>query len=641
MYLIEVVALARLPRTLPQSFSYFSLESLEEGAVVEIELNHRRLFAMVTRSIGVKQAKQDLRSRAFQLKKIQNIISRASIINARDRALLQWISEYYLAQPSTVLKLILPSFITDTFEVSSWPARHEIEPYPRMIEVVPEEYPIERYQKAVEHALQNGRQALILVPEIERAETLADVISEIVPKERLLVVTSSKTPRELRTSWHRVRNGEPLIIVGTRTSLFFPFTNLGLIIIDRESSPAHKSWDQEPRYDGREVAAKLHSLHGGQMILAGYPPSLNSYHLAKDEQVARLIPSRELVTSPLSLFVDMAREIKEQNEFVVFSQVLKDKLRNVIQDGGRAFLFVNRKGFAPFILCQQCGFIFRCSECSVPLVYHVQESLASATLLCHHCGSKNKPPDVCLECGSHKLKAYGIGIERVAKDLKKMFPNVPVLSLLHGEPKETKNAKTALEKLKKMSCYIAIGTEFAIPLRLPRMELAAIISIDSALSLPDFMQTERLFRSLSLIRRLSSKIFILQSYAKEPEMLIDLFHGSFEHFAEKELKERRRFHYPPFGELIKLTVQDSSREEALTQVKRLYAGLRIVPHYFGPEAVEVTNPYPAYIEKKKGNFIFHILIKIMDASKSRDMKLLIAEHTPDTVQVDVGPQSLL
>ncbi|MBI2054526.1 MAG: primosomal protein N' [Candidatus Sungbacteria bacterium] len=643
MFLIEVIPLARLPKSLPESFSYFHASSLATGVLVEIEISRQKLLGLVIKSSPVRHAKQNLRSASFTLKKIKKVLKEEPVFSSRDVEMLWWLSRYYLTSPGVILKMLIPSFIT-AGDINHWGARLESPAIniPRT-EVIIGPGAIERYKSAVVETLARSEQVLVIAPEITKSETLFNEISGALTSDKIRNFSSVLPKKGLRETWHRIRTGESMAIVGTRAALFLPFINLGLVIIDDDGSPAHKSWDQAPKYHVRDVAKKLQAMHGSTLIMAGAPPSLSAYELVKDGG-----PNKRLVILPsprtlaVSIFADMQKEIKEAKGFVIFSQVLKDKLRTLVHDAGRAFLFVNRKGFAPFILCQECGYIFKCTDCAVPLVYHTQESMSESTLLCHHCGAKQSPPDVCRECGSHRLKFYGIGVERVVKELKKMFPEMPIIPVSLGESKKADNIKLISDKLNKLSSYIAVGTEFAISgIELPTFDLAAVVSIDTALSLPDFAQNERLFRILSVVRALALKIFILQSFAKEPEVLSDLFHGSFEYFAEKELKERKKFNYPPYGELIKLTVNDTSREKALSRVKKLYSLLQVLEHQLGRGIVEITNPYPAYIEKKKGVFIFHILVKIISAGESLSAKRLIAETVPAEVLIDVGPESLL
>lgn len=642
MYLIEVIPFARLPRTLPESFSYFNPDFISEGTIVEIEISRRRLLGLVVRQTLVKDVKQNLRSASFALKKIRGVVNRGPVLNAIDFAFLHWFTNFYLTTPGALLHLMFPAFLPNK-SLSDLKPRAKVETGTKKdILIISGDPRIQEYKKAAVSALAEKTQVLILAPEIRRAEMIFQELNSELPKKSVIFVSSTQSPKELRSVWLRIRGGEILLIVATRTALFFPFTKLGLVIVDDDGSPNLKSWDQEPRYHTREVALALAKLYGAKLILGGDPPSLSSYALSKDTEHVTVVIISGPKTSPLSIFVDMQKEIKEAGEFIVFSQVLKDKLRTIRESGGKAFLFVNRKGFAPFILCQECGYVFRCTNCAVPLVYHIQESLAEATLLCHHCSAKNKAPDICLACGSFKLKPYGIGIERVIKDLKKLFPAIPIIPLTAEESNRQNRIKNLEEKLIKVQSYIAVGTEFALTsLVLPPADLTAIISVDTALSLPDFQQGERLFRILFLTRRLGIKHFILQSYAKEPELLKDLFHGNFAYFAEKELKERRKFDYPPYSVLIKLTVRDEKRELALKKVKSLYGDLKLATHQLGSETIEISNPYPAYVEKKKGNFIFHILIKIIDLEKSKEVKSELRGIIPPDVSIDVNPNTLL
>src|SRR3989344_2867122 len=332
MFLIEVIPFARLPRVLPDTFSYFSAISLTRGAVVEIEVRQRKLLGIVLSAESVKDAKQELRTASFMLKKIGRIVSEKPLLNERDWELLRWFSGHYLTTPATVLRLLMPTFIFSHQNILNWPIRKEIE------------------KKDA-----RGDQALIITPDLAKAEIIRESISHKIPEHALFSVESRAPVAELRHAWHFARNGDPAVIIGARLPLFFPYQKLGLIIFDDDSSPAHKSWDQHPRYHARDIAAKLHELHGGTFIIVGAPPSIDAYATAKNDARATVVILPAARPPPVSLFVEMENEIREAGEFVALSQVLKDKLRAVLLDAGRAFLFVNRRGFGPFVLCRNCG----------------------------------------------------------------------------------------------------------------------------------------------------------------------------------------------------------------------------------------------------------------------------------------------
>ena len=645
MYLIEVVPLARLPRLLPDTFSYFSATPISKGVVVEIEVKQRKLFGIVLSSQTVKESKQELRTASFMLKKVGRILSDRPIFNQRDWAFLRWFSLYHLVPPATVMRMMLPSFVFRRAPPIGWEARSEIisgeSPSHDLYLGAP---PLSDYREAATRALEAEAQTLIIVPDILRGQKIAEDLQTHCTPNTVHLIHSAASQPMLRHTWHHTRTGKPLVLIGARLPLFYPFLRLHTIILDDDGAPGHKSWEQEPRYQARTVVRKLHELHNGRLIITGTPPSIEAYqYFRSTSENFNIVRPAILHSPPVALLVEMEKEIKQEGLFVIISQVLKDKLRSVVLEGGRAFLFVNRRGFAPFILCQDCGEAIRCLQCSVPLVYHSQESFSSPTLLCHHCSSKNLAPDTCPHCGSHRLKPYGIGVERVAKEMRKIFPGVPVLTLSSDTIKiSSRETPRIIGRLHQLSSYIAIGTELALSgAGLPQMELAAAVSLDTALSLPDYAQNERLYRLLALIRGLAKKFFILQSYVKEPEMLRDLFHGTFEHFLEKELKDRKRFGYPPHSQLVKLTVRNLNRAVALRDVKDVYRNLNFLQTKLGPEAIEVSQPYPAYVEKQKNNFIFHILVKVLDLERADELKAALASAIPPHASIDADPATLL
>ncbi len=505
----------------------------------------------------------------------------------------------------------------------------------------------EIYLKVIEKALAQGLDALVLVPEISLTP---QTISRFRARfgDRIAVLHSHLSSGERFDEWRRIRRGEVKIAIGARSAIFAPFQNLGLIVIDEEHETSFKQ-NNHPRYDARMVALQRGKLEKTLIIMGSATPRLESFYEAQQGEWSLLeLPERvmERQMPPVSI-VDMKAELLSGNRSI-FSRALKEGLESILLNKEQAILMINRRGFSTFIQCRRCGYVAKCPDCSVSLVYHQDEN----RIKCHYCNYTEAVPTVCPDCQSSYIRYFGLGTQKVEAEIQKMFPDARI-ARMDQDTTRTKDAHWKItSSFKKGDTDILIGTQMvAKGFDFPRVSLVGVLSADIALNLPDFAASERTFQLLSQVAgragrgELSSQV-IIQTYTPEHPSIRSAQNHDYRNFYGKEIEERKILHYPPFSQLINL-ILSGPREEVVRQgIETLHKGLEdSCREMEKDEEVAILGPAPATHEKLKGLFRYQILIKDQGFSSGRTIlkQELKAFNLPShcRLQVDVDPTDLL
>ena len=489
------------------------------------------------------------------------------------------------------------------------------------------------YVEAIAAALERGRPALVLVPEIALALPLVDRLRADLDA-RVALVHSGLGDGERADEWRRIRRGDVDIVVGTRLAVLAPLADLGLIVVDEEHDPAYKS-DRTPRLQARDTAVRLAELAGAALILGSATPAVESLGRALDGQYDRVVlPSRPTGQPPVVEVVDMRAELADGNRGLL-SRALDDALSGLDTAAGeQAILVLNRRGTASVVLCRDCGHVQACPDCERPLVYHQ----AGTTLRCHHCGRATPLATRCPNCRSPRIRYVGGGTERVEREVREAHPNLRVARL----DRDTTERRGAAEKI--VDAFIAgrvdvlVGTSLvAKGLDVPGVTLVGVVSSDVALNLPDERAAERTYQLLRQAvgragRGDRAGLAILQTYQPEHPVIRAVAAGNGDTFYSAELELRRRFGSPPFGSLVKLTVALPEREAAEREGAAMAARLR---ERAEGRATAVIGPAPAYIARRNDRWRYHVILRGDDP-----IGVLDGDPGPPW-SVDVDPESLL
>ncbi|MGO0122889.1 replication restart helicase PriA [Desulfothermobacter acidiphilus] len=463
----------------------------------------------------------------------------------------------------------------------------------------------EVYLQATLRALERGLQALVLVPEILLAHQLVEQFRSRLG-DRVALLHSALGKQERGATWQRVRDGAATVVIGARSAVFAPLTRLGLVVLDEEHEPAYKQ-EQAPRYHAREVALARAARAGAVVLLGSATPSLETYARALTGRYELLqLPQRAEGDLPRVELVDLRREYR-RGQPGLFSRRLLQRIKEKLAAQEQIILFLNRRGFAPFVLCPFCGCILRCPHCDIPLVFHQPDQL-----LCHYCFYRIRLSCLlCPRCGQGELSFLGAGTQRLEAEVKEKFPQARVVRLDAEATSRRGSHADILAAVLRREVDILIGTQMvAKGLDIPGVTLVGVINADLTLTLPDFRAAERTFQLLYQVAGRAGRgarpgEVIFQSHCPEHYAVRLSARQDYAAFAHRELLLRRRFGYPPFAHLARVVISGPWEN-------RVQEGARWVREWLGAEAgekVEILGPAPCPLAKLKGLWRWHIILK--------------------------------
>ncbi|MDR2355287.1 MAG: primosomal protein N' [Clostridiales Family XIII bacterium] len=420
----------------------------------------------------------------------------------------------------------------------------------------------EIYLRAAERTLERGRTVIVLVPEISLTpQTIGRFVARF-GRERIATLHSKLSAGERYDEWMRIKTGEARIVVGARSAVFAPAGDIGLIVVDEEHEGTYKS-DMSPKYDAIEVAVKRAGQTGATVLLGSATPSLvSSYRVERRfYEKLRLCERYNKTPLPRVQIVDMREELKSGNR-TIFSLALYRALDETLTAGKQAILFLNRRGYSTFVSCRNCGYVMQCADCGIALTYHKAENAVQ----CHLCGARRAVPPVCPDCGGRYLRFFGTGTEKVEETARELFPAACVERLDFDTVKRKGSAAGLLARFRKGKTQILVGTQLvAKGLDFDNVGLVGIVSADVSLNVPDFRSAERSFQLITQAagragRGAETGRVVIQSYKPDHYAICAAAENDYAGFYGTELLLRKAMDYPPFSDLVQITV--SSRDEA-------------------------------------------------------------------------------
>ena len=506
----------------------------------------------------------------------------------------------------------------------------------------------EVYLRAVQDTLAHGKTAIILVPEIALTLWIGrQCRSWFGAKfEGVAVLHSALSEVERAREWWRVRNGEARVVVGTRSAIFAPLENVGLIIVDEEQENSYKQ-EETPRYHGRDVAIVRAKMEGALALLGSATPSMETYHHARNGKYELLtLASRVAERSLASVeIVDLREEFQQTHQTSPISAKLHAGIQECLTNGTQALVLINRRGYSWSVLCRSCGASVQCANCSISMTHHKQRN----RLECHYCGSIQQIPKQCPKCQSKYVYFFGEGSEHLEERLRKEFPGARIARLDRDTARTKRQYQETLGAFAGGALDILVGTQMlAKGHDFQRVTLVGVVSADSSLSLPDFRAAERTFQLLTQVAgragrgELAGRVFI-QTFYPEHYAIQDAVKQDYVSFFERELHFRRMMAYPPFTSLANVIVRDPSLEKAIRWSRQL-------SEYFSPhddKGVRILGPATAPLARLKKEHRFQFLLKspkrsVLTKLLGGAMAYCDAKEIPQTaVLVDMDSLSLL
>lgn len=491
----------------------------------------------------------------------------------------------------------------------------------------------EIYMQLIEHVIMEGKQAIVLVPEISLTPQIMERFISRFGK-RVSVTHSRLSLGERLDQWRKARDGEISIIIGPRSALFMPFSNLGVIVMDECHESSYIS-DVTPKYHTREVARKLSELTGALLVMGSATPDIDSYHRAVTGEFLLLQLKERTKGSRLpEVFVtDMRKELEEGNRSA-FGLPLQQAIRENLEKGQQTMLFLNRRGYSTFVSCRKCGEVLTCPSCNVSYTYHASDK----ALVCHYCGKEVPVPKTCPSCGSYYIRYFGTGTQKIEEETRRLFPEASVLRMDADTTTGKNGHARILELFGKGKADILIGTQMiAKGHDFPNVTLVGILAADLSLNLGTYQAAENCFQLITQAAgragrgELPGQVFI-QTYQPENHAIRMAAAQDYEGFYQEEILLRQAMEYPPFSHIFSVLITGEMEQEVILAAQRLGAFMN---HYAERAGCTVVGPAPAPLPKFRGEFRWQIFAKGTDAERLKAFVLYTVEQTKKDVSREI------
>lgn len=501
----------------------------------------------------------------------------------------------------------------------------------------------EVYLQIIERALELGRDAIVLVPEISLTpQTVGRFFARF--DRDIAVLHSGLSAGERYDEWRRARRGEVRIVVGARSAIFAPLPNLGIIIVDEEHDTSYKQ-GETPRYHARDVAIMRAMLRNGVCVLGSATPSVESFHNSERGKSIRIELNQRATNSrlPAVQIVDMREEKKAVGGEVLFSRALESRANECVARGEQVILLLNRRGHSPFVLCPQCGWVANCTDCQVTMTYHER----GACLACHYCNAKRAVPPVCDDCHFTPLMYMGAGTQKIEDYLQRSFPDARIGRMDADTTAGKGGHAKILGRFAAQEIDILVGTQMiAKGHDYPGVTLVGVIHADTGLSVPDFRAGEQSFQLLTQVAGRAGRgerpgRVIIQTYRPMHYAIQAAATHDYDAFYRREIEERERLGYPPYRRMLNFAIECEDQAEAERSMARLHRMIGAQREALGFEGLELLGPAPATIRRIKKRYRWNLAALSRSPKRlnalARAIRTTFEAERPKGVQLKIDP----
>ena len=470
----------------------------------------------------------------------------------------------------------------------------------------------EIYLQLIEKNLLQGKSSIMLVPEISLTPQTVNRFVSRFGSEKIAVLHSKLSVGERFDEWNKIKSGKAQIIIGARSAIFAPAQNLGIIIIDEEHDESYFS-EMAPRYNTIEVAEFLSKKFEIPLVMGSATPDMRTFYKAKNNQIKLLTLTKRANNSSLPevKIVDMRNELANGNKSMI-SKELKEAIQENIENNHQTILFLNRRGFSTFVMCRDCGYTVKCKRCNITLTYHKQEN----KLKCHYCGYEQKVITECPECHSKNIKYFGAGTQRLEEEVKNFFPNATTIRMDIDSVSKKNSHEEILNKFRNENINILIGTQMVVKgHHFPNVTLVGVITADTELNMGDFRANEKTFQTLTQVagragRDKEKGRVIIQTYNPDNYAIEYSKTQNFDLFYNTEINIRKELKYPPFCDIITISMSSKNKNELEKTIKNIHIFLKnkVISEKFG---VLLYSPVTCPIDKIKDRYRMRVLIKCL------------------------------
>ncbi len=510
----------------------------------------------------------------------------------------------------------------------------------------------EVYLDAISHALALGRSAIVLVPEIALT---AQVVEVFVGRfgEQVAVLHSRLSEGERHDEWRRLQLGHARIVVGARSAIFAPVSNVGLIVVDEEHEASYKQ-ENSPRYNARDLAAERARISGATLLLGSATPSVETYWASSKDAKTTLSetgPRKPILRITMNSRIDSrpmphVEVVDLREEFKVRRALFSERLATAIGERlllrQQSILFLNRRGYSQFVLCRDCGWTAKCRNCAVALTFHSFDN----TLKCHHCGYSGRTPVSCPECRGLKVKAFGVGTEKVEEEVLRLYPSARVARMDRDTTSTKGSHGRIIRAFRENEADVLIGTQMvAKGLDFPNVTLVGVITADTAINMPDFRAAERTFQLLTQVAGRSGRgstpgEVIIQTFSPDHFAVRAATQHDYVEFYEQEIRYRKELNYPPFSHMANIICSHEKESAARAHSSAIAAALLAVK----TADIEIIGPSPAPIARIKNQFRYHVALRApVSTSLSHVVKLALSRLKREDrkgLAIDIDPLSM-
>ena len=505
----------------------------------------------------------------------------------------------------------------------------------------------EVYMEMIARVLARGRQVIVLIPEIALTYQTVKRFGERFG-DRVSILNSRMSEGERYDQYERAKRGDIDIMVGPRSALFAPFSNLGLIIIDEEHESSYKS-EKPPKYHAREVAIERAKMTGASVVLGSATPSVETYYAAQKGQYEKLLLTKRAggARKPLVHVVDLREELQNGNRSV-FSRLLQTKIKERLCRGEQTMLFLNRRGYAGFVSCRSCGYVLQCPHCEVSMTAHKDHVGNIDTLMCHYCGHAIAMPKTCPQCGSPYIAAFGLGTQKVEEMLHKQFPQARILRMDGDTTTGKQGHEKVLQPFREGKADILIGTQMIVKGHdFPNVTLVAALAADMSMYAGDYRSSERTFELLMQASGRAGRAdkpgeMIIQTYNPEEYCIEAVRRQKADYFYQNELAYRRMTQYPPYTTMVAVLVLSEIKSDAQDCIQLLAKRLKRLPE----KGMTLVGPTEAGLSRAKDRFRYILYVKCNDEASIQYVRHEVEKISRETkweklcsVQLDRNPMA--
>ncbi len=642
-----------IPKTRFDTLTYDAPDTVGVGDLVLVPLRDTEKYGIVIRSPSSQKVKH--------IKKIHDVIEHQFIPSVLIQ-LYSWIADYYLAHMGEVLRLAIPQKILKRHE----PAQERAEPLVVKEPLMPNPaqaaaiqdiqaalkqrtygtfllYGItgsgktEVYLQCTDDVLSRGGRVLVLVPEISMTPLLFERFKERF-SGRVITIHSSLNQTQRRNVWYAIKRGEYDVIIGPRSAVFIPIPGLEMVIVDEEHDHSYKEHERAPRYHARDVAVMRARLENIVAVLGSATPQIESYHNAMtgkyslhtlDQRIdARALPAIQMI------------DLRKEQGYI--SPRMERSIQEAVERNEQVILFLNRRGFAPHLMCPSCGFVAACPYCGLPLVYHKPEQKTRASLSCHICKYKRDKISICPQCSRTTLLYRGAGTQRIeeiaTRIVQRVNPTAAVVRLDRDIARKRGKTETVLAAFQHGEACVLLGTQLVTKgFHFPEVTLVGVVNADLMLHFPDFRSSERTFQLITQVagrsgRGEKSGIVLIQTYHPDQYAIMCSQLQDYPKFYAEEVPVRRELYFPPFSRLILLRIRGTDEDSVWREARSIAADLGRLP------GVQIFGPNRSLYYRVRKYYRVFILLKVAKTYRHSRLRFLLSHRVKGcTLEIDVDP----